>query len=248
MQKLRDPERGCPWDRAQDFASIAPHTIEEAYEVAEAIALGDLDALRRELGDLLFQVVFHARMAEEQGAFDFGQVAQAIADKLEKRHPHVFGGDAIATAADQSIAWEEQKARERAGAGQAGALDGIPLALPALTRAAKLGKRAARVGFDWPNVEGVLEKVLEERGELLEAVAGGDRERIHHEFGDLLFALVNLARHMDLDPEAALRGANRRFERRFRHVEAAAGAQDADLSRLSLEELEALWQEAKGLE
>lgn len=245
MRTLRNPDGGCPWDQAQNFETIAPHTIEEAYEVAEAIAQGDLAALCGELGDLLFQVVFHAQLATEQGAFDFEQIAQSIADKLERRHPHVFGGVDIATAEEQSVAWEGYKAGERAHAGHSGVLDGVPLALPALTRAAKLGKRAARVGFDWPDIQGVLDKVREEQGELADAIESGDRDHIEHEYGDLLFALVNLGRHLQLDPEAALRGTNRRFESRFRHVEAAAGEGAKNLSSLSIEELEALWQAAK---
>lgn len=245
MARLRDPEHGCPWDRAQDFRTIVPHTIEEAYEVAEAAERGELGALRDELGDLLFQVVFLARLAEERGAFDFDAVASAIADKLEKRHPHVFGDEAIATAAAQTDAWEAQKAAERAGRGLDGALDGVPAGLPALTRALKLGRRAARVGFDWPALAGAREKIDEEVGELDEALQRGDAAAIEHEIGDLLTATANLARHAGVDPEQALRSANRRFEDRFREVEAAVAGDGRILGELTLDELERYWQEAK---
>src|SRR6266404_8325206 len=245
MARLRDPERGCPWDRVQDFSTIAPYTIEEAYEVADAIARGDEAALKDELGDLLFQVVFHARMAEEAQLFAFDDVAAAIADKMLRRHPHVFGDAEIATAAAQNEAWEEHKAIERqARARQAGTresvLDGVALALPALLRAAKIQRRAARIGFDWPDPGPVLEKVLEEVAELkTEIERGSERTALEDELGDILFAVANLARKLDIDPEAALRHATAKFERRFRRVETLA-AEHAAGSDLGM--LEALWQ------
>lgn len=247
MSRLRDPESGCPWDLEQDFASIAPYTIEEAYEVAAAIAEADMKALRGELGDLLFQVVFHAQMAREAGHFGFAEVVREIAEKMLARHPHVFAEASIRDAAAQTRAWEAHKAAERErDARRAGrlpsALDGLPLALPALMRAAKLQTRAARVGFDWPAVGPVLDKVLEEVEELRRALAEGEGDAVTEEFGDLLFSLVNLARHLGIDPEAALRRANAKFEHRFRRVEALAGASLADAG---LEELDALWEQAK---
>jgi ATP diphosphatase len=248
MARLRDPQRGCPWDREQSFATIAPYTIEEAYEVADAIARDDIAALKDELGDLLFQVVFHARMAEEAGAFDFDDVARAIADKMERRHPHVFGAAKIAGVAAQNEAWEAHKAAERreraqrAGAAQS-VLDGVALALPALLRAVKLQRRAARIGFDWPEARAVFDKIAEEIAELSrELESGGDRGRLEDETGDLLFAVANLARKLDVDPEAALRRANDKFERRFRHVEALAAEHNIGAD---LDSLEALWQEVK---
>ncbi len=245
MARLRDPERGCPWDLEQDFASVAPYTLEEAYEVADAIERGDLGALREELGDLLLQVVFHAQMARERGAFDFEDVAEAICDKLLRRHPHVFGEAKVETAAEQTRSWEAIKAAEKAARGEAGGLlDDVPVGLPALTRADKYGRRAARIGFDWPDASGPRAKVDEELAELDAALAeGGPRERIEAELGDLLFSVANLARHHGVDPETALRGANARFARRFRHVErrlAETGAPGAELERL-----ETWWQEAK---
>lgn len=256
MARLRDPERGCPWDREQTFATIAPYTIEEAYEVADAIERGSMGELRDELGDLLFQVVFHARMAEEAGHFDFGGVADAISDKMERRHPHVFGDVEIRDAAQQTVAWESHKAAERgeqaggkAGTGGAGALAGVPLALPALLRAEKLGKRAARVGFDWPNAAAVIDKVREETAEITAAIADKESdERIGQEIGDLLFAVAQLARHFNLNPETALRDANARFERRFTHVERALAAKGRAPADAGLDELEALWGEAKRAE
>jgi len=248
MARLRDPQRGCPWDREQEFSTIAPYTIEEAYEVADAIARNDMVALKDELGDLLFQVVFHARMAEEAGIFAFGDVIAAIADKMERRHPHVFADAEITSVAAQNRAWEENKAAERRGrsrgAGTAeSVLDGVALALPALLRAVKLQKRAARIGFDWPQANEVFEKIAEEIAELrAEIDRGGERDRLEDEIGDLLFAVTNLARKLDLDPEAALRRATAKFERRFRRVEAAATEQTA---LPDLEALEVLWQEAK---
>jgi MazG family protein len=224
MARLRDREKGCPWDRQQDWVSIAPHTIEEAYELADAIARADPDAVRDELGDVLFQVVFQARIAEERGLFDFDAVARSIADKLERRHPHVFGDARIDTAEAQTVAWEQHKRAERAARGQGtGALDGVTLGLPGLMRAMKLGSRAAKVGFDWPDVEGVLAKVREELDEVHAEL--GDRQALHEELGDLLFAVAQSARHLGVDPEAALRDANAKFERRFRHMEAALACQ-----------------------
>lgn len=246
MIRLRDPETGCPWDREQTWSSIAPHTIEEAYELADAIARGETGQVRDELGDLLFQVVFQARIAEEQGLFAFDDVAMAIADKLERRHPHVFGNARIASAAEQSAAWEAHKAAERRSAGRpAGALDGVALGLPALSRAAKLGQRAARVGFDWPDVGGVLDKVGEEFGELRDAIAAGDDARVQEELGDLLFSLAQVARHLRIDPEGALRDAGVKFERRFRHVEAGLAERGLGPSEVDAAELEAAWARAK---
>jgi ATP diphosphatase len=248
MARLRDPQRGCPWDGVQDFATIAPYTIEEAYEVADAIARGDMTALKDELGDLLFQVVFHARMAEEAGLFAFEDVAAAIADKMERRHPHVFGTAEIGSAAAQNEAWEEHKAAERrnqpraAGAAQS-VLDGVALAMPALLRAAKLQKRAARIGFDWPEARLVFAKIAEEITELeTELDRGADRKRLKDELGDLLFTVANLARKLEIEPEAALRGATAKFEARFRRLEALAAGR---ATGTNLEALEALWQEVK---
>jgi ATP diphosphatase len=251
MARLRDPQRGCPWDRAQDFRSIAPYTIEEAYEVREAIERGDAHQLRDELGDLLFQVVFHARMAEERGWFDFAAVARAIREKLVRRHPHLFaGGAAPAGLAEQSRSWDQLKAEERAAAGgdDASVLAQVPRSLPALMRAAKLGRRAARVGFDWSGPEAVRPKVLEELGELdaaLAAAGGVPDQSVQEEFGDVLFALVNWSRHLGLDAEEALRRAGEKFERRFRRMEALAGAGEQPLAALSADQWEALWREAK---
>jgi ATP diphosphatase len=238
MARLRDPQKGCPWDLQQDFSTIAPYTLEEAYEVMDAIERNDAEGLRDELGDLLFQVVFHARMAEERGWFDFEAVAGAIHDKLVRRHPHVFGD------AEHSD-WEELKAAERAGK-DAGTLANIPKALPALSRAAKIGKRASRVGFDWTNLHGVRAKVSEELDELdAEVAKDPGSTATEEEFGDLLFALVNLARHLKIDPEAALRTANGKFEARFRRMEALAAGASLRLSALTAEEWDRLWLEAK---
>ncbi|MDP6342870.1 MAG: nucleoside triphosphate pyrophosphohydrolase [Alphaproteobacteria bacterium] len=250
MARLRDPDGGCPWDIEQDFASIAPYTIEEAYEVADAIAQGDLGHLRAELGDLLLQVVFHAQMAAEQDAFDFADVAGDIADKMVKRHPHVFGGADIATAEAQTLAWEDQKAAERAAeAARHGrpesALDGIALALPALSRALKLQRRAARVGFDWPSAAPVLDKVREEIDELRQEITADDHVAMADELGDLLFSLVNLARHHQIDPEGALRAANEKFERRFRGVERRLEEAGKTAKAVNLDELETFWRQAK---
>jgi ATP diphosphatase len=244
MARLRDPATGCEWDRAQSFETIAPYTIEEAYEVADAIGRGDINDLRGELGDLLFQVVFHARMAEEAGHFDFGCVASAIATKMEQRHPHIFGspgGDRIGAPAEREQRWEAIKAAERAQAGATSALDGVAIALPALMRAEKLQKRAARVGFDWPDLSGPAGKVIEEMAELAEART--QSERIE-EAGDLLFATVNLVRANGVAPEDALRAANAKFERRFRAMEAL----DPGFATLTLDRQEALWQRVKASE
>jgi ATP diphosphatase len=251
MARLRHPQTGCPWDRAQSFATIAPYTIEEAYEVADAIARGDLAELRDELGDLLLQVVFHSRMAEEQGAFDFDQVAGAIADKMIRRHPHVFGAAEARDTEGQRLAWEEQKAVERKQAAAGGieaasALDGVALALPALLRALKLQKRAARVGFDWPDKAPIFDKIAEEIAELRHEIdARAASERIEDELGDLLFALVNLARHLELEPEAALRRANAKFERRFRRIEEILRNAGKTPEAAGLAELDRLWDAVK---
>jgi MazG family protein len=248
MARLRDPEHGCPWDREQNFSTIAPYTIEEAYEVADAIARCDPAALKDELGDLLFQVVFHARMAEEAGMFAFDDVARAIADKMERRHPHVFGAAEVASVAAQNEAWEAHKAAERRDRALAtgvaeSVLDGVAHALPALLRADKIQKRAARIGFDWPDARPVFDKLKEEIAELeTELQKPAERRALEDEMGDILFAAANLARKLDIDPEAALRHATAKFERRFRRVEtlAAEHAVDSDLDAL-----EALWQQVK---
>jgi nucleoside triphosphate diphosphatase len=247
MAALRTPETGCPWDLEQSFATIAPYTIEEAYEVADAIAQGNLVSLKEELGDLLFQVVFHARMAEEQGAFDFNDVVQGLSDKMEARHPHVFGTQAIETAEQQTQNWEVMKAKERAAklANDPSLLADIPLALPALMRAEKLTKRAARVGFDWPSLNEVFEKLTEEIGETQEAIAEGDHAHIEEEIGDVLFVLANLARKAKVDPEVALRSANAKFERRFRWIEEALQRDGKSPETSSLEEMDGLWNLAK---
>ncbi|PEQ11271.1 nucleoside triphosphate pyrophosphohydrolase [Novosphingobium sp. PC22D] len=242
MAHLRDPERGCDWDKVQTFETIAPYTIEEAYEVADAIARRDIAGLRDELGDLLLQVVFHARMAEEVGAFDFESVAQAVADKLEARHPHLFGDDDGART--QTERWEAIKASERAAKGATSALDGVAVALPALMRAEKLQKRAARVGFDWPDPEGAAKKVREEMAEL---DAAGDTDRLE-EAGDLLFAAVNFVRLHRIAPEDALRAANAKFERRFKAMEQLAADRGTDFAALDLQAQEALWQAVKASE
>jgi ATP diphosphatase len=244
MAQLRDPVSGCEWDRAQSFATIAPYTIEEAYEVSDAIERGDLHALRDELGDLLLQVVFHARIAEESGHFAFQDVAAAIADKLKARHPHIFGGMAD-DGQGQSRRWEALKAAERQAKGAISALDGVALALPALMRAEKLQKRAARVGFDWPDPAGPAEKVREELDELAQAT--DDASRLE-EAGDLLFAAVNLVRAHGIAPEDALRAANTKFENRFRAMEALAAAQNIDFAALPLDDQEALWRAVKASE
>ncbi|MBM3556934.1 MAG: nucleoside triphosphate pyrophosphohydrolase [Alphaproteobacteria bacterium] len=251
MARLRHPEKGCPWDRDQTFATIAPYTIEEAYEVAEAIAQDDMAALREELGDLLFQVVFHARMAEERGAFDFAAVAEGLADKMERRHPHVFGEARIDDAAAQTVAWEEMKAAERAAKTEgkaASVLDGVPLALPALTRAVKLSRRAAKVGFEWDRADQILDKIAEEVEELRAELRAGDAARAAAELGDILFGWANLARRLEVDPERALAGTNRKFERRFRRMEDWLAAEGKTMAEEKLDDLEALWVKAKGEE
>jgi MazG family protein len=248
MARLRDPRRGCPWDIEQNFATIAPYTIEEAYEVADAIERNDLKALKEELGDLLFQVAFHARMAEEQGAFDFADVAQALADKMIERHPHVFAeaGDGR-TAEQQTVAWETLKAEKRAAKGAASLLDDVAMALPALQRAEKLTKRAARINFDWPTPEPVLEKLEEELAELKEARASGDQDHIAEEMGDILFVMANLARKLKVDPEEALRRANAKFTRRFQYIETKL-TEAGRAGPQPLDDMEALWLEAKRAE
>ncbi len=242
MRRLRSPD-GCPWDREQTFATIAPYTIEEAYEVASVIADGDLKSLPGELGDLLFQVVFHARMAEEAGLFDFGDVVEAVTAKMIRRHPHVFGDEqAKADAAAQKDFWEKLKESERTTAGKTGLLDDVASALPALMRAEKLQRRASTVGFDWNNAELVVEKIAEEAREVAGATTQAERDE---EIGDLLFVVANLARHLKVDPEVALRSANAKFTRRFRHIETSLAARGIKPGAASLEEMEALWQDAK---
>ena len=257
MARLRDPERGCPWDVEQNFATIAPYTIEEAYEVADAIQHGDMGALKDELGDLLLQVVFHSQMAREAGAFGIEDVARAINDKMVKRHPHVFADAVVEGAAAQTHAWEAQKAAERAAKGEVegrpvGALDGVAVGLPALTRALKLQRRAARVGFDWP-AAGALEqieaKLAEELGEIRAEVAAANAAAIADECGDLLFVCVNLLRHLGVDPESALRSTNAKFERRFRAVEERMRQEGiAELAAAGIDRLEAAWQVVKAEE
>jgi ATP diphosphatase len=246
MARLRDPEDGCPWDVEQDFASIAPYTIEEAYEVADAIARGSMAELRDELGDLLLQVVYHSQMARERGAFSLEDVAEAICAKMIRRHPHVFDhGPDGRDAQGQTAAWEAIKAAERAGkTARASVLDDIALALPGLTRALKLQRRAARVGFDWPDTDAVLDKIVEEARELADE-RGGDPDRIEDEFGDLLFVIVNLGRHLDVDAEAALRRTNAKFERRFRAVEQRLAQEGKTPSDSDLAEMDALWEAVK---
>ncbi|MBA4001344.1 nucleoside triphosphate pyrophosphohydrolase [Brevundimonas sp.] len=249
MERLRDPDGGCPWDVAQTFATIAPYTIEEAYEVADAIERGDLDELKGELGDLLFQVVFHARMAEEQGLFAFDDVAVAMADKLERRHPHVFGDEAARTdAVAQKARWEDIKAGERVAKAQHGVLDDVPVGLPALARAAKLTRRAGRVGFDWPSTDEVFDKLHEEVAELRAEIAAGDLDKAREEMGDLLFVVANLARKLEVEPEDALRGANAKFVRRFAFIEAELAKDGRAPDQSDLAEMDALWNAAKAAE
>jgi len=247
VAQLRNPKGGCPWDLDQDFASIAPYTVEEAYEVADAIAREDMPGLRDELGDLLFQVALHAQMAAEAGHFDFADVESAICDKMVRRHPHVFGSDDERKRGVEAGSWERIKASERRADAPVApsALDGIALSLPALKRAEKLGKRAAGTGFDWPEATGPRKKIDEEVGELDEALAGPDKQKMVEELGDLLFAIVNLARHLKIDPEQALVGANRKFEQRFRLMEDAVRDTGASLADLDIDSLEAKWQAAK---
>ncbi len=245
--KLRDPKDGCAWDVEQTFETIAPYTIEEAYEVAEAIAQEDMDALKDELGDLLFQAVFHARIAEEAGHFKFADVVDAISDKMIRRHPHVFGDENYRDAEEQTIAWEKQKAQERAEKKQKSILDGVTVGLPALTRAVKLQKRAARVGFDWPETAQVIDKLNEEMAELSEELIKNkqDHDKIEEEFGDMMFVYANLARHLKIDPEKALRRANSKFTSRFNKIEQHIENNDKSFDQYSLDELEELWVKAK---
>ncbi len=249
MAALRDPEGGCPWDLEQDFASIVPYTIEEAYEVADAIARGAFDELQGELGDLLLQVVYHARMAEERGLFDLEAVARAVSDKMVARHPHVFGDETGGkSSAQQSLDWERIKAQERAEVAQKGVLDGVALGLPAALRALKLQKRAARVGFDWPSTDEVLEKIVEEARELVEARDTLGPAEVAEEFGDLMFVMVNLGRHLGVDAEAALRGTNDKFTRRFAYIEAELAKRGKTPAMSDLAEMDALWTQAKQVE
>jgi MazG family protein len=252
MARLRDPQTGCPWDREQDFHSIAPYTIEEAYEVADAIERRNMEDLCEELGDLLFQVVYHARLAQELGVFDLKRVTAGICEKLVRRHPHVFAPDGAAhqvgDARAQTVAWDQHKAREKQARGQAqfSILADIPIGLPALTRAAKLGRRASKAGFDWPDARGPRDKITEELEELDQEICSGDRQRMHHEAGDLLFAVVNLCRHLDLDPEAALRDSNDRFRRRFQYLEDVLAREGSNPASSSLQRMDELWEQAKG--
>jgi tetrapyrrole methylase family protein/MazG family protein/ATP diphosphatase len=259
MARLRAPVGGCPWDLEQTFATIAPYTVEEAYEVADAIERGDLEDLRDELGDLLFQTVFHAQMAKEQGAFDFADVAQAICDKMIRRHPHVFGDATERSSAEQTEAWEVIKAKERADKGQGrgqgqgqgqptSILDDIPASLPAMTRAVKLTRRAARVGFDWPDTDQVLDKLREELAELEVEIDLGDKAKAREELGDLMFVVANLARKLDVDPEDALRSANAKFARRFGFIEKSLLEQGRTPDQSDLTEMDILWDRAKAAE
>lgn len=248
MAKLRDPKDGCPWDVQQTFETIAPYTIEEAYEVANAITRGNMGDLCDELGDLMFQAVFHARMAQEQGSFEFADVLSSINDKMVRRHPHVFADAKERNADEQTASWEDQKAAERSAKGVDGLLSDVPVNLPGLTRAVKLQKRAARVGFDWTDAKQVLAKVAEEAGELTDAVNTKDKDQIEDEFGDLLFVLSNLSRHLKVDPEAAIRRANAKFTTRFSHIEKTVRDQGSSLDETSVDEMEALWNEAKAAE
>ncbi|EWY42255.1 nucleoside triphosphate pyrophosphohydrolase [Skermanella stibiiresistens SB22] len=250
MARLRDPNGGCPWDLEQTFRTIAPHTIEEAYEVADAIEQDDLPALKEELGDLLFQVVFYAQMAKEAGEFDFDAIAGAIADKMLRRHPHVFGDVTVESADAMVVRWENQKAAERAAKAAAegtvpSVLDNVVGGLPALTRAIKLQRRAARVGFDWAATADILDKIDEEIAELRAELAAADKARLQDELGDVLFAVTNLARRLDIDPETALRGTNAKFDRRFRRIEALLAETGRGPEQSDLDEMETLWQRAK---
>jgi len=256
MKDLRHPEHGCPWDLEQTFSSIAPYTIEEAYEVAEAIQRRDMEELQEELGDLLFQVVFHAELAAEQGCFDFSGVVDGIVEKMLRRHPHVFGNASIDDAKAQTHAWEQHKQAERlqkrqkqSGTLEPGLLDGVPLALPALTRAVKLQRRAARVGFDWTSLPPIFEKIAEELEEVKQEIAQpANRQHLEAEIGDLFFAVSNLARHLEIDPETALRSSNAKFERRFRTIERLAKDRNRSVDTMTLDELEALYQQVKQTE
>lgn len=257
MAALRTPGSGCPWDLEQNFETITPYTIEEAYEVADAIGRGDLHDLKDELGDLLLQVVFHARMAQEQGAFAFGDVVQAITEKLIRRHPHVFGDKGGLKTAEVNVQWDEIKRQEKAAraaqgreppVGREGALSGIPAGLPALARALKLQQKAGKVGFDWNDPKAVLAKIREEADEISAELDGGGRDKVAAEIGDLVFAVVNLARHLDVDPETALRGTNLKFERRFASIEDALTAAGKTPHEATLAEMDALWDAAKAAE
>ena len=249
MRRLRDPQTGCPWDIEQDFDTIAPYTIEEVYEVADAIARRDWTDLEGELGDLLLQTVYHTQMAEEAGHFTFDSVARAVSDKMVARHPHVFGDESRDKSAEQQTAdWERIKAAERAGKAQERTLDGVAIGLPALTRAVKLQKRAARVGFDWPHVDHVVDKIAEEAAELVEARDTLGPDALREEYGDLLFVMANLARHLGIDPEEALRGANAKFTRRFEAIEDALARDGRTPPDSTLEEMDALWDAAKNTE
>jgi MazG family protein len=249
MARLRDPQTGCPWDVEQTFATIAPYTVEEAYEVADAVERGDLGDLKEELGDLLLQVVFHARMAEEQGAFDFDGVARAISEKMVRRHPHVFGEESYGSLAAQKEGWEALKAAERRQkGGRASLLDDVPSGLPALTRAVKLSKRAAGVGFVWPTIADVVRKLHEEVGEMLAEIEAGDVEKARQEIGDVLFVVANLARTLDVDPEDALRYTNAKFTRRFRYLEERLAERGKTPEQSDLAEMDALWEEVKARE
>ena len=247
--RLRDPDDGCPWDRQQTFATIAPYTVEEAYEVADAVERGDLDHLKEELGDLLLQVVFHARVAEESGAFDFDDVARAINDKMVRRHPHVFAEARYASVTEQKADWDAFKAEERVARGRATSLlDDVPLGLPGLTRAVKLSRRAATVGFVWPTVQAVVAKLHEEVGELITEIDTGNLAKTRDEIGDVLFVVANLARSLDIDPEDALRGTNAKFSRRFRHIERRLAESGLTPEQSNLADMDALWDEAKAVE
>ncbi|WP_455207320.1 nucleoside triphosphate pyrophosphohydrolase [Kaarinaea lacus] len=256
MKELRHPDHGCPWDQEQTFDSIAPYTIEEAYEVADAILHDDMDELREELGDLLFQVVFHSEMAAELGYFDFDDVVNSIVEKMLRRHPHVFSNAEIKDAKAQTHAWvkhkhaeRQQKLQKQGGGAELSALDGVPTALPAITRSVKLQRRAARVGFDWTSLSPIFEKILEELGEVKQEIdKKADNEQIEVEIGDLFFAVSNLARHLEVDPESALRRSNAKFERRFRAIEGLARKQNQHLGELTLDEMETLYQKVKQTE
>ena len=249
MRRLRDPQTGCPWDIEQDFDSIAPYTIEEAYEVADAIARSDWGELEGELGDLLLQTVYHTQMGEEAGHFSFESVVKSISDKMVARHPHVFGDESRDKSAEQQVSdWEKIKAAERAGKAQTRTLDGVATGLPALTRAVKLQKRAARVGFDWPDTTHVIDKIVEEAAELVEARDTLSQREVEEEFGDLLFVVANLARHLDIDPEAALRGTNAKFMRRFAAIEDALAGAGKTPEQSDLMEMDALWDQVKAKE
>ena len=248
MARLRDRERGCPWDVEQTFATIAPYTVEEAYEVADAIERGDLKDLREELGDLLFQVVFHSRIAQEDGAFAFDDVVEAVTEKLIRRHPHVFGDAGFRTAEAQTVAWEAIKAEERAGKAKHGVLDDVPPGLPALTRAVKLTRRAARVGFDWPSTREVFDKLREELAELEVEIEAGDAQKTREELGDFLFVIANLARKLDVEPEDALRAANAKFVRRFHYIEARLAEDGRTPEQSDLAEMDRLWDEIRAMD